>query len=254
MRKKRLFLLGGMDLEMDSIKKLLEEHHEIFIDRLLGWSNARLSNYADLIETKKNEYTCIYGIELEEDIAVPKNYIRIDHHNDFSTKKSSLEQVANILNCDLNRYQQLVAANDCCYINGLEELIATQKEIEQIRLLDRKYQGVTAAEESVAEMELKTNCLQVGSLLIVKTSLDRFSPFTDRLYPFEELIVFNDKELVYYGINKKKLLRWYESAGFKDLVYHGGGDTGFVGFHYAEHSKISALKIIDEIKLCLNDT
>jgi len=86
-----LFLLGGYDLEMATIREvLLEEGLEEgkhFFDKKLSWG-AKLSSYRDILE-KYPEKT-LYGIELTEDIELPKNYRRIDHHNDYAERDASL--------------------------------------------------------------------------------------------------------------------------------------------------------------------
>ena len=106
----KLFLLGGYDLEMMTIKQMLEEQGDCIVaDRHLKWDNAILSAYQqDMVDHANYD---IYGIELREDIPAPSGYHRIDHHNDWNEKTSSLEQVAKLLEVNLNRHQQLVAAD-----------------------------------------------------------------------------------------------------------------------------------------------
>ena len=105
MRYQSLFLLGGHDLEMNAIIQLLEEHHLIYKDRSLQWNNAYLSQYEqDLSLFKDNSSYKIYGIELQEDIVPPSNYVRIDHHNQITkcirtnsrTLTSSSQQMATV--------------------------------------------------------------------------------------------------------------------------------------------------------------
>ena len=98
MRYQSLFLLGGHDLEMNAIIQLLEEHHLIYKDRSLQWNNAYLSQYEqDLSLFKDNSSYKIYGIELQEDIVPPSNYVRIDHHNQYTKLPSALEGLKPIL-------------------------------------------------------------------------------------------------------------------------------------------------------------
>lgn len=78
---KRIFLLGGNDLEMTTIKNLLVNAGEQFETHDLRWDNAKLSSYEKTLEEYGNSPDCqIYGIELNEDILHPDNYVRIDHH------------------------------------------------------------------------------------------------------------------------------------------------------------------------------
>ena len=152
----RLFLLGGYDLEMLTIKQLLEDRNDCVVaDKHLYWDNALLSAYQEeLLEYADCE---IYGIELRENITVPDNYISIDHHNDRSSGPSTLEQVASILGVTLTRYQQLVAANDKGYIPAMKALGASKEEIDEIRRKDREAQGVTEEDELLAEQSIKNH-------------------------------------------------------------------------------------------------
>lgn len=47
--KKHLFLLGGHDLEMQTIVQILTDRNVIFKDRYLQWDNALLSQYEEEI-------------------------------------------------------------------------------------------------------------------------------------------------------------------------------------------------------------
>jgi len=100
--KERLFLLGGYDLEMKSIKKILDKYNQPYIDNQLSWG-AKLSDYRDNLN---GDYIFI-AIELIEDIKPPKEYIVIDHHNSLQSNRSSLEQVANMLGVELNRQREV---------------------------------------------------------------------------------------------------------------------------------------------------
>ena len=47
-----IFLLGGCDLEMLAIKRLLKKYNKIFFDKNLKWG-AKLSEYEDIIRSIK---------------------------------------------------------------------------------------------------------------------------------------------------------------------------------------------------------
>src|SRR3989339_778061 len=132
----KLFLLGGQDLEMLEIKKLLERENIAYKDKNLKWG-AKLSDYQNELSFSGT----IYGIELEADIELPKNciYIEIDHHGKNDHEKSSLEQVAKILGIELTREQKLIAANDSRYISGMKAfcLCATKEEIGRASCRER---------------------------------------------------------------------------------------------------------------------
>lgn len=130
----RIFLLGGHDLEMQTIRELLDKLRIRYADKNLGWGNALLSEYHDILDEYAGKPDCtIYGIELKEDVPPPSNYVRIDHHNDFIDRPSSIEQVLSVLNITPDRHQQLVGANDARYIPGMLALGATRQEVDEIR-------------------------------------------------------------------------------------------------------------------------
>lgn len=231
------FLLGGYDLEMLEVKKLLKAHNQNFYDKNLSWG-AKLSDYRGLI---KDDFTTYVGIELIEDIEPPKNYISIDHHNENSKKPASIEQLALLLDVKLSRYQQLVAENDKGYIPAMKAFGATDLEIQQVRRADRKAQGVTEEMESIAEKEID-QLKKVNGLGVIYTSLSKFSPLVDRLNE-EGLIVYNDETLNYYGKNVAKLNVVFKKMVDEKKAYSGGGDNGFWGIAAGYFTK----KEIEEI-------
>lgn len=226
---KYIFLIGGYDLEMLEIKKILESEKDVlFFDKQLEW-DAKLSDYEDILQSYGNKDDVeIYGIELSEDSCIPKNYHRIDHHNDFSSKLSSLEQIAELLHISLSSEQQLIAANDRGYIPEMLKLGATQEEINQIRFREREAQGVTKEDEQKAEKAIENKKIE-QEIIIVKPETNRFSPITDRLFPYEKLLIYTDNELMYYGVGKEQLLTKYQSEIDSGKMYHGGGENGFIG-------------------------
>lgn len=247
------FFLGGYDLEMAEIKKIIlnqgyKEGISVF-DLHLNWG-ARLSSYSEIIQKlerqkrfnigllvpkffsvikKKQEGNfSIVGIELIKDIEC-RNYIEIDHHNQNSDKLSSIEQVADLFKLELNRYQLLVAANDKGYIPAMLQMGATRDEITTIRHADRSAQGVTPIEEDLAEQAVATHLSKVNGIVVVKALGNKFSPITDRLYPFDKLLIYNQHELTYYGSGKEELLVAFAGLLQDGKAYHGGGKDGFFG-------------------------
>lgn len=229
MENKQLFLLGGHDLEMLTISKVLNEKGLLVKDNTLQWDTACLSKYQTEIEQYGNTpLWTIYGIELKEDIIVPSNYIRIDHHNDYSHKPSSLEQIMFILHLPLNRFQQLVAANDSAYIPGLQKAGATSFEIENIRYEDRKAQGVTIEDERLAEEAIRNKEIH-EDLIIVRATSSRFSPICDRLFPYKKLLIYTEQELMYYGEDINELVTLCQAHIKEKRVFYGGGANGYLG-------------------------
>lgn len=247
---KRIFLLGGNDLEMTTIKNLLVNAGEQFETHDLRWDNAKLSSYEKTLEEYGNspDYQ-IYGIELNEDIPHPDNYVRIDHHNDFANKPSSLEQVATLLGLAMDRHMQLVAANDSRYIPGMIKLGASREEIDDIRRADRAAQGVSEDDdERLAEESLKSCRGDASNLYVVKSLTSKFSTICDRMYPYRRLLIYNDDVAEFYGEGVNDLTSLFKSELDAKKMYHGGGDSGYLGTVSGAYSKEEIAGIVDKIR------
>lgn len=232
MKKNLLFVLGGWDLEMETIRDLLERHKYPFFDERLSWDKADVRMYVDRMDAVFNQYDEIYGIELKNDSGrkLPPNYKLIDHHNEYSDRKSALEQVAEIIGVRLTDYEKLVAANDRGYIPAMEKAGASKEQIAEIRQKDRAAQGVTPEDEKAAEEAIKYHLTTIGDLRIVQTSSPRFSPVCDRLYPYVHLIVHTDNhdtdnQLCYYGPLVPKLVEVYTAQIKRGQVFYGGNGS-----------------------------
>lgn len=223
----RIFLLGGHDLEMQEVKRLLISHGERFADAGLDWSYACLSAYLPIIEKEPDlDY---YGVELQEDSPLPKHYTRIDHHNDYNDRPAVILQVAQLLGVEPNRHLQLVAANDAGYIPAMQALNASEEEIGDIRKQDRAAQGVTEEDERLAELSISEHLTRYEGLYVVHAQTSRFSPICDRLYPYLRLLIYTDVEWTYYGEGKSELVAMLVDDIYNNKVYHGGGDNGYIG-------------------------
>lgn len=246
-----LFLLGGYDLEMLTIRGVLHENGCVYADHHLQWDNAQLSNYHKEIDAYMRSEKCgyIYGVELEDDLHLDYNVYRpIDHHNHLSDKPSALEQILNLLGQPITRKYQLIAANDKSYIPGMLELGATCDEIRIIREADRKAQGVTENEELLAEKAICENMDRKGQLIIVKALSNSFSPICDRLYPYASLLVYTSDEWMFYGSGADIVLKLYKEDFHKGKIFHGGGVKGYVGckkYAYTEHEINEIVKQIE---------
>jgi hypothetical protein len=93
-----VFLLGGHDLEMVEIRKLLLAEGYSIVDKKLAWG-ASWIDYADVINNPGNENMVFVGIELSDKENKPGNAIDIDHHNERNDEHSSIEQVAELNKC-----------------------------------------------------------------------------------------------------------------------------------------------------------
>lgn len=241
LKSDRVFLLGGNDLEMATIRQMLIEHSCVFADKNLMWENARLSTYADVLSRWKDKE--FVGIELEADVDVPARYIDVNHHNDRSVEKSSLEQVAELLDVSLNRYQQLVAANDKGHIAAMKDMGATEAEIVAIRQEDRRCQGVSRADEDIAEKDVSMARV-VKDTILVKTQLTHFSPIVDRLASFQKIIVYSEQEMTYYGNDCFRVIELFQDELKEEKAYYGGSPARYFGIK-------SGVMEPEEIVICI---
>ncbi len=235
-----VFLIGGYDLEMLEIIKILKKEGLNFIDKKLSWG-AKLSVYKDFFDSDGT----FVGIELIEDVKPPTKYVAIDHHNERSSEPASIEQVAELLGIELTYYQQLVAANDKGYIPAMRAIGASEAEIRSIRRKDRAAQGVTEQDELWGE-EAVSALKWLKDVAIAYTKSDRFAPVTDRL-EVDKLIVYNNHGLNYYGVNVSKLIEKYKDLIKEGKAYSGGGDMGFFGLVSGEFDGEELKEIVEEI-------
>ncbi len=236
-RPKTLFLIGGADLEMLTIKRLLTTNGfaegENMADYHLAWG-AKLSDYQNLF----NDTQTFVGIELTQDTDPPPHYINIDHHNENSRKSSSLEQVVELLKnefgiaIEFTRDLQLIAANDRGYIPAMIEMGATPEEIADIRQRDREAQGVTEEDERLAEQSIHNHLTVENGITVVKSLTSHFSAITDRLYPCEKLLIYTNHELTYYGEGISRLTLALDDLVKQKRAYWGGGERGFFGIGF----------------------
>jgi hypothetical protein len=247
MINKRLFLLGGYDLEMVEIRKILIKKSEVFYDNKLEWG-AKLSDYKKFFDDEHD----FAGIELTKDIKPPKSYIEIDHHNEKNSLPSSIEQIADMLGIELDRWQKLVAVNDKGYIPAMEAMGATKEEIDKIRKEDRKAQGVTETDEMSALKSIQEQLTVVRGVTMVKSLTPRFSAVTDRLYPYSKLLIYNDRAMTYYGENAGKLKEVFNELIISGVAYSGGGPSGFFGIKKDALSLESLSEIINKITCIIN--
>ncbi|MDY0403675.1 CorA family divalent cation transporter [Sulfurovum sp.] len=228
-KENTVFLLGGHDLEMIEIRKVLEEEGIPYIDRALSWG-AKLSDYQQDIRNNRDKQ--FYAIELTvDDPSLLESYPIeiIDHHNAYSDREASLLQVLALLDKVPTRYQKLVAANDSRYIPGMRALCASKKEIEEIREKDRSAQGVSAEDETLAMASV--NSAKADKTNIFYTKTPHFSAITDNIYfDHNEYIIYSDHKIVFYGYKFSKIEEFFGLQHIKeDDYYYGGGEFGFVG-------------------------
>lgn len=227
--QKAIFLLGGHDLEMLTIKRLLTSYGYRVLDYNLTWG-ACLSSYATIFESADPSLS-IFGIELKDDLGLyDLRYRPIDHHNELSSLPSSLEQIASLIGHKLSRVEELVAANDKGYIPAMKSLGAADEQIRIIRLLDRKAQGITEEDEILAEQSISHNLKRIGSeTLIIYALTTHFSAICDRLFPYKRLLIYTPYEWAFYGDGKSSISKEMAKEISLGRIFCGGGDNGYIG-------------------------
>ena len=170
---KLVFFLGGYDAEMVEIRNILKSGNQEVFDKELSWG-ACLSSYREEIGSLSEKKIPVF-IELKPDCPYPEHAIIIDHHDERAgkDKKTSIEQVADLLCIKLDRRQQLISANDKGHIPGMRKLCATKKEIDEIRALDRKTQGVLPDDEDKARQSVENHLEKIRA---VRVGYFRFTP------------------------------------------------------------------------------
>lgn len=203
-----VFLLGGHDLEMETIRDLLVDHApDHFHDRGLSWG-AKASAYREEIEDTLARGETPVLIELEDDLGLdPEHVIVVDHHGGRAGAEAAtaLEQVFALLErpaAEWDHWLELVAANDRAHLRGLSEIGASVEEMRRVRRADRRAQGITEAEETAAvEAAQKLETCAGGRLLVSRLPHGRTAALVDRLEPelggpgFENLVVLSPGEV-----------------------------------------------------------
>lgn len=195
------FFLGGSDLEMKTIKDLLDKQGVAYSDAGLSWG-ASTSKYGDEIAKVAAEGKTPVIVELAVDSKLPEGTINVDHHNENASRPASILQVCELLGVEPTRKMQLVAANDSGYIPAMINMGAAKSEIAQIRYQDRATQGITPEQEQQAEEAIKHSKEMFG-VTIVMLEHSKTATVTDRLFdaskPQNLLIISADGETNYFG-------------------------------------------------------
>lgn len=242
------FFLGGHDLEMHTIRRLLDEHAQGHVeDKGLGWG-AKASAYRTELEACLACGEKPVLVELEDDLGIEaRGGLLVDHHGHRAAADAptSLHQVFALLGLPSTlwtREFELVAANDRAYIPGLLAAGASHDEIIQYRNKDRVAQGITPEQEAEAEQGIASAELRCGgSLTVVRCAHARTAAVTDRLHTafggpgYVNLLVQSVNELNFFGEGRAVLALdqafpggWYGGA-LPDQGYWGGAeDAGHV--------------------------
>lgn len=208
----RRYFLGGRDLEMVEIARLLGEigFADLVEDRALSWG-ARASDHATAIDAAlaAAETPVLIELALDVDATTLARCEIVDHHGEQAgaDRPSALRRVWRMLGADparWTRWRALVEANDIGHIVGMAKLGASAAEIRAIRDADRAAQGVTPeieAESRRAVAARKTH----STITIVETRAPTSSAvtdFIDRAYGgpgARNLLVIGPEKVSFFG-------------------------------------------------------
>lgn len=208
------FFLGGNDLEMMAIRRLLRAKGipaDHIHDKHLGWG-AKVSDYESEIVTLPKQAKAVL-IELENDLNVESDrVIVLDHHGARAgiDKPSVLEQLWHLLEMPQDQWGKgefadypLIVANDKGYIPAMRRMGASDAQIADIRARDRAAQGITQQQERQAEQALREKRSEAdGKLIVVDLPHSRIAPVTDRLMldeGYRNLLIVSPEEINFSG-------------------------------------------------------
>ena len=221
--KAYVYFIGGNDLEMSEIRKILESKNAKMVDNNLSWG-AKVSDYKSQIESLGDDEIPVF-IELELDYKPSRQYEIIDHHGEYSHQSTSIEQIATRFEIKLDRFQMLVGINDKAHIRGLKKYGVSEKEVELIRHLDRQKQGVSEEDEELGKLALM-NVKKINNLPIIHTKAHRFSPITDRV-SYSDYVVYSETKLCLYTHKLKSAKSIFEPFIKNNQAYYGGNKQMF---------------------------
>src|SRR5688572_21090352 len=104
MPTKQHYFLGGRDLEMVEIARLLADRDEVAVhDRGLSWG-AKASDYREEIIAARDVGKTVVLVELKDDLALTgtEGVVVVDHHDEKASKDTptSLHQTFELLGLD----------------------------------------------------------------------------------------------------------------------------------------------------------
>lgn len=244
------FFLGGHDAEMEEIGKILSANGCLFEDADLRWDNAKASFYKDKLSNLPPDKIPVL-IELDIDTPIPDNAIIIDHHgkNAGVDKKTSLEQIAALLQIQLTRDQQLINANDRGHIRGMLAMGAKPEEIEIIRKMDRDAQKITEADYRLADEAITQiqEPFKDVNVALIESQTKRTAAIVDTIWDKYQIIIIKapDNEVHITGPGKliNALKKHYEAIEKEkpEIKFWSGGllpSYGYFGSNYHNEKEI----------------
>jgi hypothetical protein len=224
-----IWVVPNNDGEAVEIIRLLQAHSQPVLVTSQPWG----ASWAKLEPAIQEQLHAAAGKRiLGVELAGPNPYgaIDIDHHRyadqDRAHPLSSLEQVAQLLGVQLDRWQHLVAVNDRAYFPGLESANATPAEVAQVRRHDLEAQGLGPDHRRQAESDIAA-ATWIGRSAIVACPNGSNSWHSDLLYPrADQWLLIGPDEWNYSGPNHRALAAFNLGA----TTWSGGSpERGYFG-------------------------
>jgi len=242
--KKYHFFIGAMDLEMQTIVKILIDNEEKFTNKNLSWSDASFANYeAEIKKSIENGETPVLIEIFGKNI--PKECVIIDHHGELSHRPASIIQALELLEIAPKRHHLLVAANDEGAYFGLKRFGATENEIFLMRSLERAMMGITY-EKEILSVERAKKSLNTSGIHFCILPFSQFAAAADFYFEngIKEFIIMdaNSNEIQYQGngdtvklLAEKYPVNWHKiGQGFECYF---GCYAGIEMFHFLNEIK-----------------
>ncbi|MCB0782570.1 MAG: hypothetical protein KDC03_24025, partial [Flavobacteriales bacterium] len=251
-----VFLLGGPDLEMVAIERLLKRHGQVYHWKPgITWGTADWSVYLGTIEAAIKAGQTPVGIELTANREpVPRGCLLIDHHNEHSHLPSSIEQVAELLGIALSPFEQAVAANDKGHVQAMRGSRLSEGTIRRVRRLDRRAQGHTAEQDEAGQAlaeahrrrrRIKSYPRRYGDVDVIACGEVPFSCVADALLT-NKMLLWNERGLMYAGPGVQRLRTAYAGKIDEGKAFVGGDPLGFFG---TVEGRFSEPEITDLVEL-----
>jgi len=206
--------LGGRDLEMVTIARLLKTQAGVVVHDIgLAWG-ARASSYENDIREALFQGHSVILVELLDDLPfeIPLDKLQIiDHHGLLAGhgKPTSIEQIFRFFQFPPEAWSRelaLVSANDRTHIKGMVAINATVEEIRSTREQDRAAQGISVEEERQGREALQhVERHFEGRLTVVTLPHSRTATVTDPLDSnlggpgYENLLILSPTQTTFFG-------------------------------------------------------
>ena len=82
----------------------------------------------------------------------------------------------------------------------------------------------------------------------MKSLTPKFSPICDRLYPYQNLLIYTDSEWMFYGEGKLELVEQLAEDIHNGNVFHGGTENGYIGCVNNTYSQEEIEQFVNQIK------